>query len=270
MKSIIIRRGKFSGKTLAIFGGVHGDEEVGVKIIDELKNGLSLEEGTVYLVYANTEAIKKKKRFVERDLNRCFFSENKNSSLEDRRARKLIKIMDKCDAVLDLHSFSDQGSDAFAICEKNAFEIANKFKVAVVSDGWSEAEPNGTDGYMFDKGKIGICLECGPKNEINKSLKVARHAVEIFLDHFGCKKTKQKPSKKKKRYITAFRAVKKEGDNFRFSKKFRNFETLPDGIVFAYDGKKEYKADKGNCIILPTPCEVIGGEVFVLGKEKIN
>ena len=117
-KGVFIKKGKKPGKTVAIFGGIHGNEKVGVKMIDILRKNLQVEAGTVYLVYGNPEAIKQNKRFIKKNLNRCFKKDNQGKTVEDKRARELMKILDKCDALLDLHSFTNPEGERFVVCEK--------------------------------------------------------------------------------------------------------------------------------------------------------
>jgi succinylglutamate desuccinylase len=57
-RTIIIKKAKKPGKTLAIFAGIHGNESVGVRAFDTLLPKLTIEAGTVYFVYGNPKAIK--------------------------------------------------------------------------------------------------------------------------------------------------------------------------------------------------------------------
>ena len=266
MNNYFIKKGKKPGKTVAVFGGVHGNEQVGVKMLDELRESLDVIAGEVYLVYANPQAIEKKVRCIDGNLNRCMMRDLEGENIEKNRALELMNILDKCDALLDLHSFTDPNGEAFAICEKNSFKIAEKFNVPVISSGWNDIEPGGTDGYMYENNKIGICLECGPHNQ-DKTIDVARQAIEVFLSHFGCIKSDIKLKRKSKRYIEACKVIFRRHDNFSFSKEYKNFDKLAAAKVFAKDGDIKYSAEEGDCIILPTPNEPIGGEVCVLGRE---
>ncbi len=184
IKGVFIKKGKKEGKTIAIFGGIHGNEDVGVKMIDKLCEKLEIDTGTVYLAYGNLEAIKKNKRFTETNLNRCFDEDNGCKTYEEKRAQELMSVLDKCEALLDLHSFTNPYGEPFAICEENAFDIARQFDVGVVSSGWSKMG-GGNDGYMYNQGKVGICLECGPHYKLNESMQRAELAVDSFLKYFN-------------------------------------------------------------------------------------
>ncbi len=270
IKGVTTRKGKKPGKTVAVFGGVHGNETVGVKMVDILRKELKVKAGMVYLVYGNLPAIKQKQRFVEKNLNRCFQKDNKSNTVEDKRARELMKILDKCDALLDLHSFPNSKGDPFVICEKEAFDIANKFDIPVISFGWGEAEPGATEDYARNNGKIDICIETGSDYDLDKSLDRAKFAVDVFLKYFGCIKGKMIVNKKPKKYVKVYKAIIRKDKNFKFKKDYKNFDTLAEGEVFATEGNKKYIAKKDECIVLSSPAEAVGGEICLLGREIRN
>lgn len=267
MRNIYTKKGRKPGKTVAIFGGVHGNERIGIDIVQELMNELNIDAGTVFLVIGNEKAIIKNKRFIEKNLNRCFLLDNNGNASEDIRARELMEILDKCDALLDIHSFSNPKGKPFAICEKQSFELAKKIDVPAISSGWCTIEPGGTDDYMYRNNKIAICLESGSFSKYNESYKRARHAVDVFLQYFGIIEQVVAENMQDKRFIHVHKAVFKKTDNFWFAKEYSNFDMLKENEIFAKDGEVEYIAKKDECIVLPTPNEPIGGEVFVLGKE---
>ncbi|MCG2809538.1 MAG: succinylglutamate desuccinylase/aspartoacylase family protein, partial [Candidatus Portnoybacteria bacterium] len=72
---------------VAIIGCVHGDEVIGKKIINELKN-LKFKEGSLGFFIANQPALNKNKRFIKQDLNRSFPG-NINGIAEEKIAYSL-------------------------------------------------------------------------------------------------------------------------------------------------------------------------------------
>ena len=268
-EGIFIKKGKAKGKTVAIFGGIHGNEKVGVKMIDILRKKLEVQAGTVCLVYGNPKAIKQNKRFIEKNLNRCFKKGNKGETLEDKRAMELMKILDECDALLDLHAFPNSQGEPFAICEQEAFDIAEKFNVPVISSGWGKTEPGATEGYMYNNGKIGIGIECGSDRVGNRteSLERAKFVTDIFLKYFGCINGKIIIDNASKKYVKVFKAIIRKSKNFKFSRNYKNFDSLKEGEIFAIENRKKFIAKKDECIVLPTPNEPIGGEICILGRE---
>lgn len=82
--------GSQNGPAVAIFVGVHGSETVGVLALNEIIPKLNLTCGTLYLAFANVEAIEQNVRFIDKYLIRCFVPGNRGDSYEDTRARELM------------------------------------------------------------------------------------------------------------------------------------------------------------------------------------
>ncbi len=265
MKGVLKLEGKRPGKTLAIFCGVHGNEKVGVKAINKVKQDLKINNGTVYLVFANPTAIKINKRVYKKNLNRLFYKGNKGGSYEDDRAKELMKILNKCDALLDIHSYNSPTGNQFAICEKNAHKIVQKMDFPIVVSGFSKIG-HGTEGYMYKLGKIGICIECGTSNRSNKFLPLAIKSIYQFLQFFNSIDTKVKFDNVVQKKIAAKRIIYKNSDNFKFAKKYKDFEKLIPNKPYIFDGDKIVKAKPGECIIFPRANVPTGGEVCVIGK----
>lgn len=123
------------GVRVAVAGGVHGNERIGVKVLDRLRlallgaaplspDNIGREGGdrgpafpivasgaSLALVYGNPRAIRVGTRGSEphHDLNRCFpvdvlTREARASSYEERRALELAPLFASTDLLLDLHS----------------------------------------------------------------------------------------------------------------------------------------------------------------------
>jgi succinylglutamate desuccinylase len=256
-----------TGPSLAIFAGVHGNELAGVYALQELLPTLKPTRGKLYIAFANPDAIQANVRMLNKNLNRCFMSDNKGDLPEDQRARELMVVLDKCDALLDLHMFYDDEGEPFVICEENAIDIASKFDVDIISTNWSATEPGATDGYMFTQGKIGICVECGP---ISKSRQYTDFAIRIiyqFLQYFDMSPEEVVFSKTPKRMIVADKSVYKSSNQFKLKGGYKNFDRLTSGEIIARDGTKKYVAHKDECIIFPHYAARVGEEVYIIGKE---
>lgn len=264
--TIIKKVGTKPGKTLAVFAGVHGNETVGIKALKRVAGNIKIDAGVVYFVLANPEAMAKKVRQVDKNLNRCFLAGNKGKTKEDQRARVLMKILDKCDALLDLHASNSRQTQPFIICAKSSDKIAKIFDFKIVSTGWDKFEPGASDGYMNSQKKIGLCLECGSIYD-NKNEDLAVKSIFQFFQFFKVIKDKKiKFNNKKQKLIKIVKAGYKKTDQFSFVDNFTDFDRLKVGRVFATDGATKYWAGKNECIIFPRPNKKIGEEVFLIGK----
>lgn len=254
------------GPTVAIFAGVHGNETAGVFALQKMLPGLKINKGSLYIAFANPPAIEKNVRMINKNLNRCFYLGNNGSEPEDLRARELMEILDKCDALLDLHMFYDNDGVPFVICEDNAIELAKRFDVDIISTNWTEVEPGGTDGYMYLNGKIGVCVECGPIAKAAEYSSFAEQTILQFLRYFNMTNSKVPYSNNVKRIITAQRAILKTSHDFKLIDGYRNFQKLEVGQLIAKDDLHHYVAQQGECIIFPHYAARIGEEAYILGK----
>lgn len=270
MEGVVKKTSKQPGKTVAIFGGVHGNEGVGVEALYWAIKNIEPVRGSIYFIEANPIAIKKNIRQVSKNLNRCFLSNNNGNSYEDIRARELMAILNECDALLDIHASNTKIATPFIICEYNVLELAEKLNFSIISTGWNNIESGGTDGYMFLMGKQALCIECGSVFEMKKNIAIAKDSIKKYLQYFGIINGKISNSNIPKRYISVYKTIIKENKNDKiiFSKDYKDFELLESGAAFVNIGEKSYYAKKGDCIIFPRTNTEIGSEIFILGKEN--
>lgn len=260
-----------SGPTVAIFGGVHGDERAGVEIIRQLRQTLHVDRGTVYLVLANPPAVARGKRMVGKNLNRRLLPGNDGQAPEDIRARELMALLDRCDALLDLHEHKDDAIGDFIACDPPSFDVAKAINAPMITYNWDDAEPGATDGYMFGLGKIGICYEAG--NHVNPEENVKRQmlAVARFLNAMGMTEadvggpSTGKSAPTRPRFVKILRAIHKRTESFRLVGSFHTFDPLPRG-VFAVDEGVEYIAGAGEVIIFPRSQNPVGTEAAIIGR----
>lgn len=255
------------GPTLAIFAGVHGDERVGVIALKNQSRKIKLKKGCLYIVFANPPAIKKDRRYIGKNLNRCFYKNNNGQTYEDKRARRLMNILDKCEALLDMHAYSNQEGPVFAICEKSAFDVAKIFDVEIISDGWARVEPGGTDGYMHKNNKVGICLEFGSISKTTEYLNIAEKSIFQFLKYYDMVDSKVQFSSNGKERITAKKAVKFRSSNFKMNKQLKNFQKLKKGEFVSEDSGRKKLAAEDEIIIFPNPNASVGHEAYIIARK---
>ncbi len=105
-------------RVVAITGGTHGNETTGVALARHLLRHPDLAARPSFetkVVLSNVEAIKKNVRYVEEDMNRCFFKKDLAdatlTSLEARRAKEINAALGPkgssspvADLIIDLHN----------------------------------------------------------------------------------------------------------------------------------------------------------------------
>lgn len=263
ISGITIVDSKKPGPTIAIMAGTHGDEVCGVKAFKKVIPNLKLKKGKIYFILGNLKAIKLNKRQYQTNLNRLY----KNDSLindklkktyEYKRSREIMPYLDDSIALLDIHSAMVKDSIPFAICEKPFIKIAEKLPVKIISSGFAKMEPGGSEGYMFDNNKIGICIECG--NHISDlSDQNAIDAIYTFIANFNMI---DKPIIKKVNVDFIY----KTKTNFKPIKYFKDFESIKKGSIIGYDGPKKIVAKKNGFILFVVNRKTANKEAFLLGK----
>lgn len=263
---IIKIEGERPGPNVAIFAGVHGNERAGIYALQELIPTLRILKGSVYLAFANPPAIEANVRFVKKNLNRRFFHNNTGTGYEDTRARELMAVLDRCDALLDLHMFYSDG-EPFAICETPSLPIAEQFDISVIATNFTNVEKGGSDGYMFLNNKVGICVECGPLNRAREQKDYAIKTVYQFLQYYGLIAPTVPPSTQKKKVLKATHSIKKKSENTTLEPGFYNFDNLEPGETIAQDGKTVHIAGDGERILFPHYSARVGEELYIIAKE---
>jgi succinylglutamate desuccinylase len=260
------------GKRIAVFCGVHGDEPVGMLVVDHLRKNLAIDSGEVFLVYANPKAIEKKARQVERNLNRSFIRTSAGSSYEEKRAKTLMDLLDTCDAMLDIHSMgfeSDQHMEPFVICEQPSYEAVEYLPFGKIFSGFCQVESGSTDGYMFKNNKPGICLELGHSHNPEKYIAQGIQACMQFFQYFGLIRRTPKKLTEGQEFFQIYYRHKVKSKAFRFEKNFKTFDSLKKGEILGYDGTEKIIIKEEGILMFPGENMVQGDEAFFLAK-KVN
>src|SRR3989338_5668446 len=103
---VIVKESKKSGMKVVVLAGVHGNESFGVQMLKKIIPNIKVLNGKVTFIFANLEALKQNKRFVEYNLNRAFFKKQPKEiydTLEGKTAREIMPYLDDADIMLDIH-----------------------------------------------------------------------------------------------------------------------------------------------------------------------
>lgn len=262
-----------SGKNLLVFGAVHGNEKCGTKaikqIISEIENGdIFLQSGTVTFVpIANPKAYEEHVRYIDTNLNRIFFKDYKDSSYESTIVGDLIKLIDECDYLLDLHSYS-YGKGPFMFQDHETPEtddFATSFNISPILIGWKtlhdEDGPQTSTDYAFSAGKVSILVECGQHDDPD-AIQVAYNAVKSALSFLHITESNKDQNKEKGHKVRLMTQVIKveEGDMI---KDWQNMDPIIEGELIAVTASgQEIIAPHNGYIIMPHHAQKIGEEWF--------
>ena len=120
---------------VAIIGATHGNEITGYYLIRKLNQFPELTKRKTFtpeFLIANPKAFDAKLRYIDHDLNRCFFAEELNdislASYEQSRAKALNSYLGpkggpKFDAIIDLHTTTSSMGGTVMVSSKDPFKL---------------------------------------------------------------------------------------------------------------------------------------------------
>lgn len=268
---VVEKQGIKEGKNLVVLVGVHGNEVCGVKAANFLLPKINISFGNVTFIYANLEAIRQNKRFIEQNLNRCFVDEQSSEieqSLEGKTAKEIMPYLNKADALLDIHASLTKDSIPFVICDESNIKIAKILNPEKIVCNIDEFHLGSTDGYMNLKNKPGFCFECGYAGDPNTE-DIAKKAIIKFLEYYGAIDKKTIAARGNPQIIRIIDLYKNKYGSFKPNKYFKDFEVIKEKTLIGLDGDKEVYVNNGNVVLFVRDREKIGEECFLIA-EKIS
>lgn len=178
---------------LTVMALIHGNEVGGLAVANHLLS--SILHGNlrplfpIAFVIGNVEAGYRKVRFTEKDLNRVFGTSSMET-YEDRRAKKIERLLKRSCFVLDFHQTIEATTNPFFIfgLEERSLAFAQFLapEIPIITYSISERRENGlvATGYSIENGGIAVTLELGQcgfdPSQITLGLKVAEKAIHFL------------------------------------------------------------------------------------------
>lgn len=291
--------GNAQGKTLIVFGGIHGNEASGVKALKRVLLKLKVLEnklfGRIYFLAGNTRALQKSVRFIDSDLNRHWTTKNiyqnepnlKNppNLSEDREQKELLQILHQVTRtaenevyVLDLHSTSADGVPFATLGDtlRNR-EFAQKFPITILLG--IEEQLDGTIlEYLNNLGCVTLGYEAG-QHFADSTINNHEALVWLALVNAGILKKEdcvdyeehfavlEKASGNGRIVEVRHReAVNPEKDGFVMEQGYENFQPVKKDEILAHNQKGEIKANETGMILMPL-YQKLGNDGFFLARE---
>jgi len=275
------------GKHLLVFGAVHGNETCGPRAIERIrdhieKNTITLKSGKLTMVpVCNPKAYEQGVRYVERNLNRYFYPKDNPQTYEDHLDHILCPLVEKCDFLLDLHSYTSPGA-AFAILEDlspESLKLAGMIEVPHVISGHSNAINQDeedkmnlcTVDYARKCGASGLTLECG-NHDHPRAADIGFQAILNLMKNLGMADIKEEvfvsDLPEIERSLADIKGVFFKDRPGSFVQDWRNLDKAAAGTIIArYEDGAEIAMPYDGYIILPKHNAVIGHEWFFWGVE---
>ncbi|MCW5924084.1 MAG: succinylglutamate desuccinylase/aspartoacylase family protein [Saprospiraceae bacterium] len=288
--------GEHPGALVLVFGALHGNEPAGVKALEAVFQMLHetanshpdfVFHGTLVGMLGNRKAYEIRQRFIEKDLNRQWTSENirrvlaekaRGLDAEDLEIAEILEavhteIQDTCPEVLvllDMHTTS-AGGGVFCIPtdEGASLRLAKTLHAPVILDLFQGVRGTllrfAADGHLqiggFPKIAFGAAFEAGQHEE---PLSVSRSIAAIIncLRATGCIEPEDLPNAHEavlENYsarlpkVTRLRHVHhiRPGDSFRMRPGYTNFQPIRQGEHLADDITGPILAPTAGLMLMP-------------------
>ncbi|QMS88682.1 aspartoacylase [Nostoc edaphicum CCNP1411] len=189
---------------VAIVGGNHGNELTGVYLVKKFQqypNLINRGSFETLALLGNLKAIEEGKRYIEKDLNRCFTNQSLQntqlSSYEDTRAKEIQQILQPqnlpfVDVIIDLHSTTANMGLSLIFCDMHPFLLRlgayltsiNPMVKIFINQQSREG------GFLRSLCELGFVIEVGAvaQNILNAELfQQTEQLMYAILDYFeGC------------------------------------------------------------------------------------
>jgi len=291
-----------AGPALVVVGGIHGNEPAGVeaarRVLEALTRTRPRMRGRFLALAGNVAALRTKRRYVDRDLNRIWTDEEvaelqrRDPSEDDHEGgeqRALLRELDQllagpCERIvmLDLHSISADGGP-FVIMADTLQNRVVGFELGVpVILGLEESVTGTLLSYVAELGHVAVCLE-GGQNDCPSTIDHHEAAVWVTLVKTGLLARRDVPDLSGKREVLAgsanglprvleirHRHAVREEAPFEMLPGFRNFRHVTAGEVLARErtpaGAVEVCAPEEGLLLMPR-YQGQGADGFFIGRS---
>lgn len=188
-------------KRVTIVGGTHGNELTGVHLLRHWQRQpeqVARESFETQLLLANPAAVELNRRFVDKDLNRCFGLDDlrgaKTAQLEVQRAREIEQLLGpkgesaQCDFLIDMHSSTSHCGAMIILTRLGEFNVR---LAAYLQQQVSSAQvvyypqEDGDSPYMGSLCQRALGVEVGPVGQgvlQHQAMALTECLVQLALD----------------------------------------------------------------------------------------
>ncbi len=277
------------GRICWSWGSVHGNEKCGTiainRIIPEIQAGkINITRGRVTFVpIANPRAYELDKRFVERNLNRYLVPMEKPNCYEAELGNILCPMLQTCDVLLDLHSYTAGGPPFVFVGmgDEDGHAFASALGDVTLMTGWQQAyaatgrnktetdknESIGTTEYARLNGATAVTLECGQHKD-PRSAEIGYQAIRNALVYLDIVESPHKAVPRPATLVTVTHFFYKD-DEGSFPKEWKHLQAVKKNEALAHRANSEaIVAPDNGFIIMPHAGTPLGQEWFYFGVEK--
>ena len=287
-------KGKKPGPNIVFFAGIHGNELSGIhalrKVIETLQLRKSVLRGNIFAIAGNLKAIKERKRFIGKDLNRIWFPNTlipKEERAQVPEYKEKIEILDSLIKILengnptfliDLHTTSSHSVPFISISDT----IKNRKIIKSIPANLVLGLEELLDGPMFsffsELGLPAILFEAGQHDAIS-SFENHIAFIWMILAELKCTRKRSIPDYHKfretlkksspggnKSFEIKYRYLIQDQEQFRMKDGFVNFQKVEKEETIAYNKYGKIKSTRNGYIFMPL-YQSQGCDGFFIVKE---
>jgi succinylglutamate desuccinylase len=282
-----------------VLAGIHGNEPAGLiaaqRVLESLTSRGTALTGTLSVLVGNRDALRRGRRFLQRDLNRQWTAERVAALLdtdgasvadEDREQLELLAALEGEIAgagtrpihFIDLHTSSADGPPFLTIGDtvRNR-RFARRLPLPLLL-GLEEQVDGSLLEYLNDRGLVTLGVEAG-QHDRPSSAQCHEAVLWLALIAAGVVQAQDVPD------IDARRALLEEaardvprvmevryrhplavGDDFRMVPGFRNFQPVTRGEAVAQDGRGDVSVKQDGLMLLPL-YQGLGDDGFFIARR---
>ncbi len=245
----------------------HGDEQIGLQVVERLKQLDVLTSSTTVLV-ANEAALKADVRFIETDLNRSFPGDP-GGSLEEQLAHSLRPTISAADVVLDIHSTKSDLKDAIIVTKLTPKTLEY---IQVIGPRNLIFMNIGTGTALISQAKIGIAFEYGQDTE-ESAIAATTEGIERLVRHL--EQPQSTPTQNDTRMMNIFEVYSdaKRPEGYTILPSVHNYMRIEKGEPYATNDTDYIFAEEAFYPILfgeKTYKTYFGFKAHKLSLEEVN
>ncbi len=266
------------GPTVVVFGGIHGNEDAGVKALEIICDHIQKEKvhlkGNFYAIKGNLKALTRDERFVDLDLNRLWTEELVEAIVNSELAQfseseELVELRELLVHIfrhhegpfyfLDIHTTSSFSVPFITISDSlNNRRFASKFRISTVL-GIEEFLEGPLLTYLNEYGHVSLGFEAGQHDE-ESSVVNSVDFIWKSLHLSKCISRKQYKSFKRREllkypisifYHIVYKYTIRDNENFVMNRGYSNFKRVRKGDPLAFSDGKVIDSPRGGLIFMP-------------------
>jgi succinylglutamate desuccinylase len=282
-------RGDEVGPTLVVIAGIHGNEPAGIAAVERVIGKIGEIRGEVIALAGNLGALRARRRYVSKDLNRLWTEERVarvraggTAEAEDHEQEELLDHVEGAIArargdvyVVDLHTTSAAGHPFVLFGDtRRQRAFARAFPIPIIL-GLEEQVDGVVSQYLTRRGCVTVAIE-GGQHDDPTSVDHLEAAIWIAIATAGL----ARPAEAEKSALLLERRrgalprvmevlerhAIEPSDEFAMAPGFANLDRARIGQLLARDKRGEIRAPSDGMVILPL-YQGQGADGFFWGRE---